>query len=324
MRRFGVEIEAYGASREQVVTALANAGIPAFLRGYDPDRARNSWRIAYDGSIPSGFEAVSPILCGDDGFAAIRRVCSVLDRLGATVDRRTGLHVHVDAEDLSAADIATIVRRYARFESTIDSWMPRSRRGDSNRYCHSISAALSTPSVHNMLVHHERRMAIHAFPNRYFKINLQSFIRHRTIEFRHHGGTVDADKICHWASFVLDFVAESKRLASAAEVAIQFPAGTKIAHLVALLRRQDGASMDELVHATGWRAQSVRAAITTQVRRRGMVVATRRADRCTRYRITHATSHQGDHVFAGIRPETVAFLQQRIAHFSASPRSTVE
>ena len=52
------------------------------------------------------------------------------------------------------------------------------------------------------------------------------------------------------------------------KVARKAPArkGTKLARMVELLSRPDGASLGELVHATGWREHSVRAALSAGVR----------------------------------------------------------
>lgn len=62
---------------------------------------------------------------------------------------------------------------------------------------------------------------------------------------------------------------------------------TKQAHLVALLRRKRGASVAELMEATGWQAHSVRGAISGTVKRKlGLTVITEEMSRRGRvYRI---------------------------------------
>lgn len=42
--------------------------------------------------------------------------------------------------------------------------------------------------------------------------------------------------------------------------------GTKLARMAELLSRPDGASLGELVHATGWRDHSVRAALSAGIK----------------------------------------------------------
>lgn len=46
--------------------------------------------------------------------------------------------------------------------------------------------------------------------SRYFKVNLMSFQRHGTIEFRQHSGTVNATKIANWVRFLGQFIDNSK------------------------------------------------------------------------------------------------------------------
>jgi len=63
--------------------------------------------------------------------------------------------------------------------------------------------------------------------------------------------------------------------------------GTKIAQVIALLQRGDGATLDELVTVTGWLPHTTRAALTG-LRKRGYAVGIDRADktRGSVYRIT--------------------------------------
>lgn len=49
-------------------------------------------------------------------------------------------------------------------------------------------------------------------PDRQHKLNLVSLDRHRTLEFRQHAGTADANAACAWADFLLDFVRRALQL----------------------------------------------------------------------------------------------------------------
>jgi hypothetical protein len=53
--------------------------------------------------------------------------------------------------------------------------------------------------------------------------------------------------------------------------------GSKLAHVIGLLQRDHGATIDELMAATGWLAHTTRAALTG-LRKRGFVVAIDRSD----------------------------------------------
>ena len=71
--------------------------------------------------------------------------------------------------------------------------------------------------------------------------------------------------------------------------AAQSPAGktgpSKLAQIVDLLSRAEGASLAELVAATGWQAQSVRGALAGALKRKGHDVGSRKIDGVRRWRI---------------------------------------
>jgi hypothetical protein len=60
--------------------------------------------------------------------------------------------------------------------------------------------------------------------------------------------------------------------------------GSKLASVIGLLARADGAGLDELIAATGWLPHTTRAALTG-LRKRGYLVERRRVDGKTRYGI---------------------------------------
>jgi hypothetical protein len=86
--------------------------------------------------------------------------------------------------------------------------------------------------------------------------------------------------------------AEPFRAAAARETATppSVRPGTKLALLIELLRASDGATIDEIVAATGWQAHSVRGAISGTLKKKlGLTVASEKQDGRGRvYRITGA------------------------------------
>jgi len=59
--------------------------------------------------------------------------------------------------------------------------------------------------------------------------------------------------------------------------------------LVALLRREGGATLDELAAATGWQHHSVRGAIAGRLKRRlGLAIRSEKTEAARRYRIVEA------------------------------------
>jgi hypothetical protein len=88
--------------------------------------------------------------------------------------------------------------------------------------------------------------------------------------------------------------------------------GSKLALVIDLLRRADGASIVDLTEATGWLAHTTRAALTG-LRKRGYAVVRERAVAgASVYRISHAAAH-GDRIAAQTTHRTAmtASLSQR-------------
>lgn len=204
-RTFGVEIEFLG-NRTKVLNAMAAAGLECNYEGYT-HQTRPGWKLVTDGSIEGGegYELVSPILQGEAGVENLRKAVKALIAAEASVNKSCGLHVHVGARDLSTEEIYTIVRRYGYNESKLDAIMPVSRRANNNTFCRSVASYVnglglmnipSTEYLCNTTFRYER----------YFKVNVQSYLRHGTVEFRQHSASVNASKIANWAIFCVNFV----------------------------------------------------------------------------------------------------------------------
>lgn len=213
-RKFGVEIEAYNIEISTLVAKLNEAGITTRNENYNHS-TRNHWKIVTDGSLQGNntFEIVSPILEGEDGINQLKIVCRVLKQLNAKINKTCGLHIHFDAQDFSLTHWKNIYKNYVIFENSIDAFMPNSRRGNNNQYCKSmntannINATLTRIHTATSLEMIERRLTDR---NRYYKLNTQSFWRHKTIEFRQHSGTIEFEKISNWIFFLARMIEFSK------------------------------------------------------------------------------------------------------------------
>lgn len=207
-RSFGVEIEVLtdGITQSQIAQAIRAEGLAAQVEGYN-HITRSHWKIVTDSS--AGWEVVSPILSGEDGFEQIEKVSRALKSIGAKVSSKCGLHIHVDARDLSTNDLASAVATYARFESFFNAIQPPSRTN--NQYCKSVKNVLSVSKEQF------RRNPAEAISNldsyfsaRYHKVNLEAYSAHGTIEFRQGAGTIEADKIINWAVLMIALVEQSR------------------------------------------------------------------------------------------------------------------
>ncbi|QLH52760.1 MAG: hypothetical protein CH6_0057 [Candidatus Kapaibacterium sp.] len=207
-RTFGVEIEAYGVPVDIVLAKLREAGINVNAESYN-HIDRDYWKIVSDSSIQgtNSFELVSPPLRGEQGLEELRKVCEVLVRVKAKVNKSCGLHVHFDARGYSLDSWKRLVYNYILMESEIDKMMPESRRGNNNRYCRSLSAQYIMGLVLNKGLARRKIFECDSleslsgeltYRSRYFKVNIESYWRHKTVEFRQHSGTVEFEKISNW------------------------------------------------------------------------------------------------------------------------------
>ena len=201
-RRFGVEIEAYNCTRERLARELREAGINVVVEGYNHN-TRNHWKLVTDGSLCGNntFELVSPVLEGEAGLKELEKVCWVLDYCDVKVNDSCGLHIHMDAINFTMATWKNLALTYKNIEMVIDAFMPNSRRN--NTYCKGLRHITEREILSANSLTDLRR----AFNNdRYHKLNLESYSRHNTVEFRQHSGTTNFTKMENWIRFIANMI----------------------------------------------------------------------------------------------------------------------
>jgi Putative amidoligase enzyme len=209
-RTYGVELEVFGANPDQVAATLCQRGIDTRVErnasgdlGYN-HVTREYWKLVSDSTIagPQPFELVSPILRGVEGLEQIKTVCQVLNSLGVQVNKSCGLHVHHGASDLRLNDWKNLVKSFLKYETCFDQLVAPSRRRNNSRWAHSVLCRFNSLDEAWPQIDSARDLEDLAYKaiggDRYHKLNLMAFWRHGTVEFRQHGGTIDAEKIIHW------------------------------------------------------------------------------------------------------------------------------
>lgn len=239
-RTFGIEIECImpsGTDRGALAMKLREAGIQANALGYD-HTTRPTWKLTTDQSLgyEDGVEVVSPILSGDAGLADAVKVADVLRAAGCTVNKSCGLHVHVYAGDLDLKQMKKLAINFVHSETAFDAIVPPSRRKDENQFIQSnrtafggsyeneginkAIAAFEAARDMNDLIHKVSDVTTTTLRGtlgqrnwrdggRYRKLNFLSMLNFKTVEFRQHAGTVEADKIANWVRLCVAFVERS-------------------------------------------------------------------------------------------------------------------
>ncbi len=201
MSKFGIEIECFN--------------LPTF-----PQEIRTlGWIRKDDGSIRGSYSAeiVSPPLeFTKQSLKEVKEVMRLLREAGAEVNRSCGLHVHIDLRETMTKCHAsnlfnTLVKRYADNEEQIDNLVPRSRRGNRNSFCNSMTNMDLENNLGESVTVNDQIIENLNYLNRYRKINISSFPRHGTVEFRHFGATLNGTKTVAWIHFCQSFVKAAKR-----------------------------------------------------------------------------------------------------------------
>ncbi|MFI3271990.1 MAG: amidoligase family protein [Pseudomonadota bacterium] len=320
-RKFGVELEIVGITREQAKRCLRLVGIAVQNEGYN-HTTRSHWKIVPDASVQGGFEVVSPILEGVEGLEQLRAVVTALDDMGGSVNRSCGYHVHFDASDLGVDHIRSIVTRYAAYEAEIDNFMPQSRRANQNRFCQSIVSLAQNERFKSAQT---LQSLIGAQAGRYFKVNLQAYHTHGTIEFRQHSGTLNAPKAVNWVRLLDAFITESKArvdapASSMAPCSTSAPLALRgVSAQLASMFGQGAVTLEAMCNRFGWQAHSARAAVT-RLRKAGMDIVFHRA---TGYELrghvhTDGDANVQDNLFAGVAEGIATFYRNRAAILSAA------
>ena len=258
-RTYGVEIEATNVPRHVLVDALTLAGLACRDIGYTHDTTPY-WKVTGDGSLTGNdtFELVSPVLRGAEGLAEIRLVCSILERLGAQVNRSCGVHVHHGAQDLSLKQFKHLLKYYLKYENAFDSLVAPSRRGNGNTFCQSSKVRFVSLKAAFKAIDRARTLedvaCVMTDRNRYYKLNLEAFWRHGTVEFRQHGGTIEYEKIAGWICLtqgLIEKAAAAKRIDSREGTVASLLRVTKmVAHTVRFFTaRQTALNPDRAVAA---------------------------------------------------------------------------
>ena len=207
-RNFGVEIEAYNCTRDCLARELTAAGISVQVEGYNHTDHTDHWKLVTDASLHGNntFELVSPILHGEQGLEELEKVCWVLDLCDVKVNDSCGLHVHMDTAEFDLQTWKNLILTYKRLEGVIDHFMPRSRRN--NTYCKRL-IAITEAAINRASTISDLRAAFSN--NRYHKVNLEAYARHRTVEFRQHGGSTNFTKMSVWIHFLAKMITFAKQ-----------------------------------------------------------------------------------------------------------------
>lgn len=209
---FGIEIEltkigssvpnyntpAWNKVAQEIIEIISDAigienvyQIPSSYHGTPSQIKANQWHLEHDGSV--GWELISPILKGRNGFTQIVSVCQALEvytthnQNNIGINKKTGLHVTLATRLESESQMMGFMQRVQRLEPGLYTLVAPSRLN--NSYCRPVRG-FDLNEISNQM------QSLH----RYRGVNIIKWANQDPylVEVRMHNGTVDASKIIPW------------------------------------------------------------------------------------------------------------------------------
>ena len=222
----GAEIETF---MPQALINSSGVTVGGYHRGIDaPDSfpkyngeiiTSDKWNLQHDGSIytraanKKGVEVVSPPMKGDQGLKSIHDMMKFLSDNGCSVNRSTGLHIHIGLQSVTkkakADDVVAFLAQLNKyvFNMQYGLYAQTGTNRDAGRWCAPISR--NDRSISRLITADNKpkgQKTLEDFANvtgnatRYKGINITNLRRGldaptSTIEFRFPAGTLNFDKV---------------------------------------------------------------------------------------------------------------------------------
>jgi hypothetical protein len=144
-------------------------------------------------------EVVSPILSSMHS-RGLQSLCNDLEHAPRT--ESAGIHVHVEAKDLTMRQVRELLLSYDHIEPLIEASYDRTERG----YCKRRSTGELLTIVRQIKDNPTHTIRQIERGDRYVTVNLWSLTAHGTIEFRAMGPIYNYDHLTRWAMFCREMV----------------------------------------------------------------------------------------------------------------------
>lgn len=198
----GVEVELEGVPMRQLTTLL-------------PNEVQHYWQFEPDNSLHDAgceFTFRNPMY-GADVCAALRSLMAVARDNKFKTSLRTGIHVHMDARDISRHQLLGLLAYYIIFEPAIYAWVGEDRHA--NNFCvpwFKYEGAVDQAA--NILdymrrytlndgVRNQDVIAVCDSFHRYGGLNLKSLVEYGSIEFRQLPTRVEYDYVRDWINILM-------------------------------------------------------------------------------------------------------------------------
>jgi len=233
---FGVEVEVTTSNitREELSSYLKEKNVEVTATRSYTHEITKGYKVVTDSTV-SGFEVVSPILKGEEGLKNMERMVNALnEHPNVSVDRHCGVHVHFGIsekdengnwkESLSLEKIKNAINLYVKHEETICKTHAPSRRYNGRGFNVPVTQGYDTDwngiikqtqkIIRKVNKAHNLNGVQRIFDYHSRTINMDSFFRQGTIEFRAHQGSTDSEKIRNWIVFLSRLFTTTKKVSA--------------------------------------------------------------------------------------------------------------
>jgi hypothetical protein len=174
----------------------------------------SAWEIKLDGSLRNNgreFVFLNPI-SGERAVKALDELEAIINqsigKFKITPERaiRSSVHVHVDCTDLTSAELTRLLLLYMIYEIPLFKAFAEERYG--NHFCFPLRDCidlLDAPRTLRQGWDSFNKTINHPNIGRYCALNLKSLFKFGSVEFRHHGGEWEKNKLLLWINACLAF-----------------------------------------------------------------------------------------------------------------------
>lgn len=223
---FGIEIECVGLTTSDAARALRDAGITCENNGYNHN-TRPTWKVVTDASLHSrngSCEVVSPVLSGSDGLTEVRTVMKVLRDAGARINESCGMHIHIGVDQLTQGHQTRIINAYGAWQWAMTAWILERRV---NSRWSALRSADTVARLATSWAQANDRRDFASSCDRYYALNVASYHRHGTFEFRSHHGSLNGQNATAWIAMHLAFIDACKQVATYDVLVANLPVGAE-------------------------------------------------------------------------------------------------
>ncbi len=238
-RKFGVELEVSNSCTKKKIGSILrryeclcgtnrDVVVTPGQKGWAETRSNNYWHVKYDATcgpagkpLDYGWEVASYIGCGHEDIKLISRAADFLEDHGVETNRNCGLHIHVEAGDLTEFQVGLLIARWIKVEPYLVHICDVHR--NENSYCKTLSDRLARTELsydpdrmldlwshmapQSLRTHNnnEKKYALNFVGYATSKVLYKNYDK-PTIELRLPECRLDSEHVANWVRLFLNFV----------------------------------------------------------------------------------------------------------------------